>query len=296
VAQLVSAAFWGFLWGPIGLVLSAPLTVCLVVLGKYVPQLKFVEILLGDEPALDPAVGFYQRLLAWDQDDATQLVEAEAKKSSTDGVLDRLLIPALNLAKRDRLNGEINDDDEAFILRTMRELTDDLIEAGAGDKKTAAEQGPLVHVLACPSLDEFDRLALDMLKKLLRDDHWKFEVVSSDMLTGEVLDHVLETKPGLVCIGSLPPGSAAHARYLCKRLRSRLPDAKIVVGRWGLNPDAAVEAQLKEAGADAVDTDLASTRATMKALLPVLAQAEQRKLAMPSEADLHDLEPEAALA
>jgi hypothetical protein len=278
VAQLVSAAFWGFLWGPIGLVLSAPLTVCFVVMGKYVPQLKFLEILLGDEPALDPAVGLYQRLLAWDQDDATQLVETEVKCSSAEAVLDRLLIPALNLAKRDRINGEINQDDEAFIIRTVREIVDDLT-AVALEKDPIPAGGPRVHVLACPSLDDFDRLALEMLRKVLRDERWNFEIVSSDMLTADLLDRVSETEPGLLCIGSLAPGSLAHARYLCKRLRSRFPEARFVVGRWGAKLDPAVEAQLKDAGADAVETDLLSTRNTMRSLWPVLAEAEKRKLA-----------------
>ena len=84
VALLVAAAFWAFLWGPIGLILSSPLTVCLVVMGKYVPQLKFLDVLLGDEPPLDAHVTFYQRLLARDQDEATQLVMAQAKASSPD--------------------------------------------------------------------------------------------------------------------------------------------------------------------------------------------------------------------
>jgi predicted PurR-regulated permease PerM len=296
VAQLVSAAFWGFLWGPIGLVLSAPLTVCFVVLGKYVPQLKFLEILLGDEPALDPAVSFYQRLLAWDQDDATQLIDLEVKNSSAEAVLDRLLIPALNLAKRDRISGEINQADEEFILRTVREIVDDLTDVAiAKDPADAlAAAGPRVHVLACPSLDDFDRLALEMLKKVLRDERWNFEVVSSDMLTAEVLERVSESEPGLLCIGSLAPGSLAHVRYLCKRLRSRFPKARFVVGRWGVKLDPAVVTQLKDAGADAVETDILATRNTMRALWPVLAEADRKKLAASSLEDDGVLEPETA--
>jgi predicted PurR-regulated permease PerM len=102
VALLVAAAFWAFLWGPIGLILSSPLTVCMVVLGKYVPPLKFLDVLLGDEPPLDAHVTFYQRLLARDQDEATQLILAQAKASSPEQVYDEFLVPALNYAKRDR--------------------------------------------------------------------------------------------------------------------------------------------------------------------------------------------------
>ena len=102
VALLVAAAFWAFLWGPIGLVLSSPLTVCLVVLGKYVPQLEFLDVILGDEPSLSADVTYYQRLLARDQDEATQLVLTQAKTFPPEQVYDRLLVPALNYVKQDR--------------------------------------------------------------------------------------------------------------------------------------------------------------------------------------------------
>ena len=117
VALLVAAAFWAFLWGPIGLVLSSPLTVCLVVLGKYVPQLEFLDVLLGDEPPLDADVTFYQRLLARDQDEATQLVLAQAKASSPEQVYDDFLVPALNYVKRDRERDDLTEADEQFVLR-----------------------------------------------------------------------------------------------------------------------------------------------------------------------------------
>ena len=96
VALLVSAAFWTFLWGPVGLVLSSPLTVCLVVMGKYVPQLEFLDVLLGDEPALDPDISFYQRLLARDQDEAEQLVLTQARTFPPEEVYDKVLVPAMN--------------------------------------------------------------------------------------------------------------------------------------------------------------------------------------------------------
>jgi len=222
-----------------------------------------------------------------------QIVEAEAKKGTVEETIDWLLIPALNFAKRDRMNGEINDDDEKFILRAIREIVDDLTEVSVTASTGAEEAGPRVHVLGCPSLDEFDRLALEMLRKVLRDERWNFEVVTSDLLTAEVLQHVSETRPGLVCIGSLPPGSAAHARYLCKRLRSRLPEARIVVGRWGEKVDAAMETQLKEAGADQVESNILATRHAMRALWPVLAQELTKKNPASPEDDENVLESEA---
>src|SRR5262249_30552416 len=137
VAQLVSAAFWGFLWGPVGLVLSAPLTVCLMVVGKYVPHLAFLDVLLGDESPLEPALGLYQRLLPWDEDDAARLVAAmrhEAKRHEgkrhdaksyevvADKVSENLLIPMLSLARRDRLREDITEEDVAFIVRATRAI------------------------------------------------------------------------------------------------------------------------------------------------------------------------------
>src|SRR5207247_11379473 len=99
VAMLVSAAFWAWLWGPIGLILSAPLTVCLVVLGRYVPQLEFFDVLLGDAPPLPARLVFYQRLLARDQDEAAGLVEMFAKTAPPDHAYREFMIPALVAAK-----------------------------------------------------------------------------------------------------------------------------------------------------------------------------------------------------
>ena len=113
------------------------------------------------------------------------------------------------------------------------------------------------------------------------------------MLTAEVLAHVAETRPGLVCIGSLPPGSAAHARYICKRLRAKLPNARIVIGRWGSQIEPGVMKQLKEAGADLVESSLIATRNAMRALWPVLAEAADRKKVAASPMDEELLEPEA---
>ena len=135
VALLVAAAFWAFLWGPIGLILSSPLTVCMVVLGKYVPPLKFLDVLLGDEPPLDAHVTFYQRLLARDQDEATQLVLAQAKASSPEQVYDDFLVPALNCVKRDRERDDLTESDEQSVLQATQEILEDL-----GERREAANQ------------------------------------------------------------------------------------------------------------------------------------------------------------
>jgi predicted PurR-regulated permease PerM len=279
VALLVAAAFWAFLWGPVGLVLSAPLTVVLLVLGKYVPQLEFLDVLLGDKPALDPDVTYYQRLLARDQDDAAQLVLAHAKTLPPEQVYDELLMPALNYVKRDRERDDLTEADEQFVLRATREIVEDLGERQAAEPARARAEAPApkVRILGCPGHDEGDRLALEMLWQLLDPAVWEVEVLSLEMLSAELVALAGEKAPAVVCIGALPPGGLAHTRYLCKRLRARLPDAKIVVGRWGLKDNVERnEEQLREAGADQVVTTLLETRRHLSTWLPVLAQAEAK--------------------
>ncbi len=268
VAQLVSAAFWGFLWGPIGLVLSAPLTVCLLVIGKYVPQLNFLDVLLGDEPPLEPAVSLYQRLLAWDDDDASQLLTAQLKEAPAEEAFDALLIPALNFTKRDRIRDEITDEDEEFILRSLREMADDIVPATTPKPPHPSR----VRILACPSFDGSDVLALEMLQKLINPERWEMEIVRPDALASEVVERAVSENYTVICIGSIPPGGSAHTRYLCKRLRSRLPNVKIVVGRWGRKSNDENQRQLIEAGADGVDATLLDTRNQLNTWLPVLAQ------------------------
>ena len=288
VALLVAAALWAFLWGPIGLVLSSPLTVCLVVLGKYVPQLKFLDVLLGDEPPLDAHITFYQRLLARDQDEATQLVLAQAKASSPEQVYDEFLVPALNYAKQDRERDDLTEADEQSILQAMREILEDLGERRevvtqaeeaihAEDRGNASAPIPL-RVLACPARDQADQLALEMLRQLLDPAKWVVEIAALEMMTSDLVAQVAEQVPALVCIGALPPGGLAHTRYLCKKLRARFPQVKIVVGRWGLtvNVEANSE-QLQDAGADLTATTLLETRSQLNSLLSILTQ-EQGKL------------------
>jgi hypothetical protein len=283
VALLVAAAFWTFLWGPIGLVLSSPLTVCLVVLGKYVPQLEFFDVLLGDEPALEPHVSFYQRLLARDQDEATHIVLAQAETQPLETVYDQFLITALSLAKCDRENDDLTDRDEQFIVRAIREIVEDLgepiaqleakaIPISAGPPENAIRTGK-GFVLACPAQGATDQLALEMLRRLLDPAKWDMQVVPVDTLAAELVELAAQHADGIVCIGSLAPGGLAHTRYLCKRLRAHLGNVKILVGRWGFKGDVQqAQEKLYQAGADHVEATLAESRNHLAAWLPVLAQ------------------------
>ena len=127
-AILVAAVFWTMLWGPLGLLMSTPLTVCLVVLGRHVPQLGFFDVLLGDEPALDPEVKFYQRLLARDPEEATELAEEFLEEGSLEKLYDSVILPALGHAEQDRLRGALDRVDSSAELEAFE--VKDPIRAG----------------------------------------------------------------------------------------------------------------------------------------------------------------------
>jgi predicted PurR-regulated permease PerM len=295
VAQLLSAAFWAFLWGPIGLVLSAPMTVVLLVLGKHVPQLEFLEILLGDEPVLDPDVVYYQRLVARDHDEAAELVFDATKSGGAESVYDTLLIPALNLARRDVQKHHLARDDHDFILEATHEFLEDLseppatadAEAAPPAEERVANGQPRVRVWACPAKDESDRLALLMLEQLLDQGRWDVEVLGAGILTGELLERVAQDTAAIVCIGALPPGGLAHTRYLCKRLRAQYPKLHIVVGRWGLKGSLAENReQLQESGADSMATTLVETKAQLEKRRLLLAQQAAERAAPQAKSEV----------
>ena len=128
LAVLVAAIFWAWLWGPLGLLLSTPLTVCLVVLGKYVPALSFLNVLLGDEPVLDPSSRFYQRLLAADQEEAEDLAEDRLESSPLVKIYDEILVPALRLAELDHHRGRLDNGRLAGMYQAVREIVENLHE------------------------------------------------------------------------------------------------------------------------------------------------------------------------
>ncbi|MGH7824790.1 MAG: AI-2E family transporter [Candidatus Binatia bacterium] len=265
VALLVAVAFWTWLWGPMGLVMATPLTVCLVVLGKYVPQMEFITILMSDEAVAESKIIYYQRLLAEDKDEAAHIVAEYVKSHPREQVYDEVLVPALNFARLDRERGSLTDAEEQFIFQATREIVADLDskhhatnEAAVGENSSVLSK---VRVLGCPAGDEADEVALLMVRQLLDSTRYDIEVVPEEKLTSEVVSMAGEKETGLVCIGALPPGGLAQARYLCKRLRGELPELKIVVGRWGTGRDQdGASNSLLSAGADHVCSSLLQAR------------------------------------
>jgi predicted PurR-regulated permease PerM len=267
VALLVAIAFWTWLWGPIGLILATPLTVCVVVLSKHVPHLEFISILMSDEPVMQSGVSYYQRLLAGDEDEAEEIVEEYLKTHPMEQIYDEVLIPALNDVKRDFSFGKLDEGNQQFIFKATREILEDLnglnpdasSSPAARIKKASPPTTPRVRILGCPVRDEADELALLMCRQLLSPIRYEMEVLPDEALTAEVVDRVAEKCPAVISIVSLPPGGLAQTRYLCKRLRARFPDTRIIVGRLGTQSTNHQEA-LIAAGADKVATNMIELR------------------------------------
>jgi len=280
VAMLISSVFWALLWGPIGLILAAPLTVCLLVLGKYVPQLNFLVVLLGDQPALSSDVSFYQRLLAHDREEALRLAQDKLDASSLAGVFDEMIVPALVYAKRDHERDEIDGENEGELIRSIRAIVDELQEHPAPEEDAQPPgslldpaPGVALSILAYPARDEEDRLALELLRRLLDPARWNVNVVLPDAPLVDVLEDCGESRPALVCVGALPPGGLMNTRTLCTRLLTRCADLPVVVGRWGLNDgaDASLE-QLRSGGASAAASTLAETCRQLEEWRPELLE------------------------
>jgi predicted PurR-regulated permease PerM len=239
LAILVSAMFWAWLWGPVGLVLSTPLTVCLVVMGKYVPQLRFLHWLFGDEPALSPPARLYQRLVAGDQDQAWLVVRKEAEEKPLHEVYDSIVLPVLSMAEHDRQRGSLEEADEARIEDTMRMLLEEAGDAGAAsedrrDAGAAAASPDPLRALCIPARGSADALAATMLRQVLELDGVRAEVSSTAELSGETLDRVESAGVDVVCISAVLPSGFMHVRYLCKRIAGRFPGMPIVAGMWNL--------------------------------------------------------------
>ena len=287
VAFLVAAAIWTFLWGPVGLVLSAPLTVCLAVLGKFVPQLEFLDVLLSDQPALEPSVRYYQRALARDQDEATDIVLEQATELPIEQIFDDVLIPALTNARRDRELDNITETDESYLRRITQELVEEFESLAQKESATPLQEGPVrmaqtdadrpvISVLGYAARDESEEVALLMLQHLLPGDRWDMEIIPAKVLSSELLVHIEKHRPAVVCVASLPPGGLAHTRYLVKRLQARSPATKIIIGRWGLKGNLEHNRQsLQQAGADAVGVSLQETRDQLASWLPVFSAQVQ---------------------
>jgi predicted PurR-regulated permease PerM len=228
IAILVAAVFWTWLWGPIGLLLSTPLTVCVVVIGRYVPHLEFLGILFGDEPALSPSQRFYQRMIAMDAEDAADLTEQLLKDRELVDVYDSVIIPTLSLLEEGRHAGFLEAATENCVLENTRELVDDLRTRNIQQHEN--ELRKLLKVICLPAKDAADDLASHMFAQLLSD----FDVheIPLDVSGDELVRAVSSARPDLICISGVPPHATRNVALRCRHLRRVCPDIPILAAVW----------------------------------------------------------------
>jgi predicted PurR-regulated permease PerM/CheY-like chemotaxis protein len=255
IALLMAAAFWAWLWGPIGLALAIPLTVWLVVFARTVPGLEFVEVLVADEPG-EPHLTYYQRVLADDEQEAAELVREAARAGSHETAYDTILVPALARARHDRETGQLSAVEYAHVIDTTRAV---LERAAPPKPDDAAPPAATVVVAGCPTDDDADCVALEALGQLLEPAGYAVEVVPAGILVAELLKTVEASRPSSICLSALE--ASGRARHLVKRLRTAFPDLPILVGCWGFH-GAEPRRELRAAGADDVVSSLADARAS----------------------------------
>ena len=274
LAILVAAVFWTTLWGPVGLILSTPLTVCVVVLGRYVPQLEFLFVLLGDEPVMPPAAQFYQRLLAMDHREAQTIAVHFLKSNDLLALYDGVILPALAMAEEDRHKGALEAGREEFIAQSITEFILEVPQISAGfaaengtDEGKAATEKPL-DIVCLAAADQADEIVATMLAQLLEAAGHTVTClpVTESRSEDERILHNLDRPIDVVLISALPPFALLSARTISKRAHMQYPKAEIVIGLWQFSSDAKKASErLEKIFPDPVVTSLADAIAHIDA-------------------------------
>jgi predicted PurR-regulated permease PerM/CheY-like chemotaxis protein len=269
LALLMSALFWTWLWGPAGLILATPFTVCAAVVGRHVPELAFLTIMLGDDAGLNPEVNFYQRTLAKATKDAWRLAKRMAGETSLSQTYDELLVPALGLMVHDLNLEAITPAVADRVVQDVAEIANRLrpLPASAADAPASGRR----RIVGVAAESNADPLLLQMLRALLGDESVDLAVVSGSG-RAEILAAALREQPDVVVVAALPPSGNVNARFLCRRLRAELPEAYILVFVPESESSASKEAaaRLREAGANGT---AASLREASRLLLEQMASA-----------------------
>ncbi len=286
---VVSATFWTWLWGPIGLILSTPLTLCLVVLGRHVERLEFLDVILGDRPALTPVESFYQRMLAGDPDEARDQAEHLLRDRPLSSYYDEVALKGLQLAANDAARGVLTDVQLDRIKLAMQSLIDDLDEYDDQEPETKgttedpaslsrSEQDLPTHpppgkvapealpepwrgpapVLCIAGRGPLDEAAASMLAQLLHKNGLKARVLQHEAASRVHIGALDGEGVVMVCLCYLELGGApSHLRYMLRRLRQRLPAARLLVGLWPAEQAILTDDRLRTAvGADVYTSSL----------------------------------------
>jgi hypothetical protein len=266
VAIMTAAIFWTWLWGPIGLLLATPMTVCMVVLGTHVSRLRFLSVMLSDQPALPPSVGFYQRLLAGDRREAESVARNIFTKFGIEHAADRVFLPALRMARRDRNRDLLSATAEAELLDGSEQVISAFAEQAPPQSTEAA------LILCCPAHHRAEELAL----KLLTPTNFRTEIASTRLLPADIEAMIEREQPAAIFIAVLPPGGLVQARYLSRRLHRRFSNLPIVVGYFGRarNFDRLL-VRLRAAGATYVTTSMEQSQSQFKTLFASAVQTAE---------------------
>ena len=246
IALIISAVFWTWLWGPVGLVLSTPLTVCLAVIGRHVPRLEFLGILLSEDQALAPHEEFYHRLLSFSMDSAEEFATKYVETESLTALYDNVLIPAIGAVEIDAHRGSITAEQRTSALQRVHEIIDDFSGSEASRNDAHEQKIDLAgaasatgsRVVCLPASAYCDELAGEMLAQLLRNQGFETENVPARLKHEELIDRAVEVQPECICVSVVPPTSIAQARHLASAIRERLKNVTILIGAWSARFDA----------------------------------------------------------
>ena len=263
VAIIVAVTFWTWLWGPIGLLLSTPLTVCLVVLGRHAPPLRFLHVLLGNDAPLAPSETFYQRLLADDSAEAAETCEALLKDRNLGQIYDEVVVPALALAQDDSNRGELSRKLRGRIREGIAEVIETFAALESSGPHSILAPEPGSPVLCVVGRNDLDEAATGLLVQLLHKRNIGARLISAESITSpdeaqRQIDVRGTASTRIICL-SYMSNSPVKARLLVRKLRRKhLQDTKVIVGFWGARPvsDDAARERLDNIGADDVVTSL----------------------------------------
>jgi methylmalonyl-CoA mutase cobalamin-binding subunit len=234
---LVAAMFWTWLWGAVGQLLSTPLTVCLAVVGKYVPSLSAFGILLGEDSELGPDVKLFQRLIAFDEPGARALLSEALKKQTRFEVFETTMMPALGRMERDYALGAIDEQERAFTLRVLHEVLAELegtpeiaLSTTSVPEPSPSEDPPVVVGLSADS--EVDAVILEMVSIAIEPLGVDFSTLPGNLSPLESCEQIRLKTPDVIVVSHLSARGSGKARYLVKRLHAVVADTPIVVGCW----------------------------------------------------------------
>jgi predicted PurR-regulated permease PerM len=237
LALLLTTVFWTVLWGPAGLILSTPLTVCVVVIGRHAPQFSFLHILLGDEPVLAAEAKIYQRLLSMDDQQARAVANLYLAGNSLAQLYDSVLIPALTMAEQDRHKGGLDKNREEFLFLSLKEMLAEFSENTLRPPPADRPAASAGRVICLPASDEADEITAAMLAQLLEQAGYAALAFPTDPSLQHSMDLLAPDEKDVFFISALPPFAFSRARTLGQQLQARFPRTKLVIGVWGFTGD-----------------------------------------------------------